>query len=337
MNGSVFPRTTIAQMRITPRFSIAFLPLTVCLLLAVALWLYASMREEYSTVIDIPLEIRLPAGRALETEVATSIRAQVQGAGWQLVNHFLSYSIRCVVDVPARRIISQQQDQQANFGISRQTLAQAIQAPVGVLVQRILSDSLTLAVGTIAEKRLPIRATLDVEPREGFVCTLPVRLSPDSITVRSSRKMLSRINAWQTDVISLRDVYEPVSVRTELADTLVGVVQFQRVPIVCALNVQQMAEMFFEDVPIICLGAPNNADAGIRPMRVSVLLRGGIDDIAKLTPEQIRVSVDYNQTLTTQTGLLKPKVSVPAGLGVARVSPAYLRVVRRVGQPLAAW
>jgi hypothetical protein len=128
-----------------------------------------------------------------------------------------------------------------------------------------------------------------------------------------------------------------VSVRTELADTLVGVVQFQRVPIVCALNVQQMAEMFFEDVPIICLGAPNNADAGIRPMRVSVLLRGGIDDIAKLTPEQIRVSVDYNQTLTTQTGLLKPKVSVPAGLGVARVSPAYLRVVRRVGQPLAAW
>jgi hypothetical protein len=333
-----FPKTTFyLTMRITPRFSIAFLPLTVCLLLAVALWLYASMREEYSTVIDVPLEIRLPSGRALETEVASTIRAQVQGAGWQLVNHFLSSAIRCVVDIPAKRIIPTVQDQQATFSLSRQTLAQAIQAPVGVLVQRIVSDSLVLAVGTIASKRVPIRATLDVEPREGFICTLPVRLTPDSVTIRSSRKVLARIGSWQTGVIALRDVYEPVQVQTELADTLSGVVQFQRIQISCAVNVQQMAEMSFQDIPILCLGAPNTSDIGVRPMRVSVLLRGGIDDIAKLIPEQIRVSIDYNLVLTTQTGILKPTVSVPMGLSVARVSPAYLRVVRRVGQSVAAW
>jgi hypothetical protein len=329
-------------MRISPRFSIDFTPLALCLLLATALWLYASMREEYNTVIDIPLEIRLPAGRALETETVPVIRAQVQGAGWQLVNHFLSSAIRCVVDIPEKRIkqIGNQSSNQNNsqntnqnqslIGISRQMLSQAIQAPVGVLVQRILSDSLVLAIGTIAEKRVPIAAVLDVEAREGFVVTPSYRLSPDSITIQSSKTMLSRINTWKTEPIVLRDVYESISIQTELSDTLAGVVQHPRSKISCALNVQQMGELVLEDIPVVIFGAPANASMRILPMRVAVTLRGGIEDIARLLPEDIRVSVEYNQVLSTQSGYLKPSIYAPSSIQIVGILPQSLRVMRAV-------
>lgn len=318
-------------MRITSRFSIEPTPLVLCLLLAIALWLYASMREEYNTVIDIPLEIRLPVGRALETETVPSIRAQVQGAGWQLVNHFLSSAIRCVVDVPEKKLELASAQNQALISISRQMLSQAIQAPVGVLVRRVLLDSLTLAVGTIAEKRVPIAAVLDVEPREGFVLTMPYRLSPDSITVRSSKVMLQKIRFWKTDEISLHDVYEPVIIETELSDTLSGIVQFQKTKVSCALNVQQMGEMLFEDVPVSIIGAPqqNKNKISLLPTRVSVLLRGGIEDIAKLTPEQVRVEADYNRLISVNTGSIKPSVYAPSGLQIVSVRPNSLHLKRR--------
>ncbi|TAE33761.1 MAG: hypothetical protein EAZ92_00430 [Candidatus Kapaibacterium sp.] len=320
-------------MRIAPRFSIAFGPLLACLFLAVALWLYASMREEYSTILDIPLDIRLPEGRALEAEPSPVIRARVQGAGWQLVNHFVSSAIRCVVDVPALRI-AQAQAQTGNpnqvfIPISRQMLSQAIQAPVGVLVQRVVSDSLTLAIGFIAQKRIPIRAVLDVEPREGFVVTMPYHLTPDSVTIRSSKTMLARISAWQTEPISRRDVYEPITAQTELADTLTGVVQFPKLSVSCDLNVQQMAELLVEDVPVSILGYTGNKNILPLPTRVAVLLRGGINDIAQCSPEQIRVSIDYAQLRTNTTGLLKPSVSAPSGINAVHVQPRNIRVVER--------
>jgi hypothetical protein len=334
-------------MRIGSRFSIDFTPLALCLLLATALWLYASMREEYNTVIDVPLEIRLPAGRALETETVTVIRAQVQGAGWQLVNHFLSSAIRCVIDIPEKRIkqggnqgnanqpTNSNNTQTANpnqafVSISRQMLSQAIQAPVGVLVQRVLSDSLVLAIGTIAEKRVPITAVLDVEPREGFVVTPSYRLTPDSITIRSSKTMLNRINAWKTEPITLRDVYESVSIQTELSDTLAGVVQFPRSTILCALNVQQMGEAVIQDIPVVILGAPMNSTNKLLPMRVSVTLRGGIEDIARLAPENVRVSVEYSEIISTQSGFLKPSVYAPSGVQVVGIYPRAVRIMRSV-------
>lgn len=326
-------------MRITSRFSVDFTPLVLCLFLATALWLYASMREEYSTVIDVPLEIRLPEGRALETETVSVIRAQVQGAGWQLVNHFLSSSIRCVLDVSEKRLgqaqtqASSRAQAVANIIVSRQMLSQAIQSPVGVLVQRVLSDSLVFAVGTIAEKRVPLVAVLDVEPREGFVVTPSYRLTPDSITIRSSKTMLARINAWRTDVISLRDVYESVSIQADLADTLTGVVQFPRRKVLCALNVQQLGELVLEDVPVTLFGAPANNDIVLRPARVSVMLRGGIEDIAKVSPEQIRVGIEYGQiSATSESGALKPSISAPPDLQVVQISPSAIRAMRSVRQ-----
>jgi hypothetical protein len=154
-------------MRLIPRFSLAPVPLVVCTLMAIALWFYASMREDYTTVFDVPLEVRLPAGRTRENEIAPSVRVQLQGAGWQLLSHALSASVRCVVYVPEKLLTGDD----VMISITKQMLAQGMQAPTGVAVQRVMSDSFAASVGIVTEKRLPVQPALEVAMRDGFIIT----------------------------------------------------------------------------------------------------------------------------------------------------------------------
>ncbi len=316
-------------MRLKPPTSIAILPLLVCLFLAFSLWLYASMREEYTTVVDIPLDIRLPQGRTLETEINSVIRAQVQGAGWQLVNHFLSSSIRCVVYVPEKRLAKNDEELSA-LALTRQMLTQAIQSPVGITVQRVVTDSLPLVVGSIAEKRVPVRPVLDVEMREGFIIAQTPSVKPDSVLIRGSRTMLRRIPVWNTLPVRLRDVYEPLTVQTALDDTLAGLVIVPQIPITLNLSIQQMAEVQFEDIPVTIAGAPPRHPFVIKPERVTVALRGGVENIARIMPENITATLEYRDILANTTGTLRPRITLNIGeIQVIAVKPDFMRCSRR--------
>lgn len=313
-------------MRITKRFSIAVVPLAVCLLLATALWMYASMREQYTTIIDIPLEIRLPPGRALETEIAPIVRAQVQGAGWQLVNHFLSSAIRCVIYIPEKRL----REERSFVAVSRLMLSQAVQAPPGVNVQRIVSDSLFVAVGSITEKRVPVAVVTDVRPRDGFIVLSPTVIQPESVTIRSGRLMLDKITSWRTEPIILRDLYEPTVVLTDLVDTLAGVVQVSRVPITVNLNVRQMAEVRFDDLPVRIVGTAVPPNVVIIPSAVTVVLRGGLDGIAQLKADDVQVTVEYNKA---NGNAVRPRISAPREVHVVGTEPVYVRCMTRIASP----
>lgn len=319
-------------MRLTSSLNIAVLPLVVCFLLACSLWLYASMREEYTTVLDIPLEIRLPAGRTLETEVASTVRAQVQGAGWQLVNHFLSSSIRCVLYVPEKRLL--RDEEQSHITISRQMLMQAIQAPIGMSIQRMMADSLSLAVGSITEKRVFVRPVLDIAMREGFILAEMPTAMPDSIILRGSRTMLRRLSSWNTSVVRLRDMYEPARIQTTLDDTLAGLVSVPQVPVTVSLSIQQMAEIRFDDIPVQIVGAPARHSFVVMPTRLSVTMRGGVENIARLLPENVSATIDYNEILSTTTGTLRPRVSTSEEVKIIRIAPQFLRCSKRVAVAL---
>ncbi|MCS6808270.1 MAG: hypothetical protein RML40_06400 [Bacteroidota bacterium] len=317
-------------MRAPSSRSFAFVPLVVCVSLALSLWLYASMREEYTTVIDVPLEIRLPAGKTLETEVQTAIRVQVQGPGWQLISHFLSSAVRCIVYLSERQL-AVRAEEPSSLLLSRQALVQAIQAPVGIKIQRVMTDSIPVLVGSTVEKRVPVRPVLYLQVREGFILAQSPTTVPDSITIRGSRTMLQRISHWNTAPIRLRDVYEPMRIQTSLSDTLYGVVYVPQVSVVVTVSIQQMAEMKLEDIPVQITGAPARHSLLMRPQHVDITVRGGINTVAALTPEHVHVALEYNDASTTTTGTLRPRVTIAVpGLRVIDVQPQFIRCVRRI-------
>ncbi len=305
----------------------AIVPFFACMALATALWFYASMREEYSTVVEVPLEMRLPEYRVLESSLMPFIRARVQGAGWQLLNLALSGEARCAVFVSDKSL----PQSEAKVTVTRSMLSQGMQVPTGIHVVNILTDPFTAQIGVIERKKVPIVPVLNVDLREGFMLSGRPAVFPDSVTLRSSRRTLASISLWKTQPIVLSDVYAPVSVQTRLSDTLAGIVDVPSVTVTTALNVQQMAELVLHDVRVVLTSAPTSHRVVISPTFVTLTLRGGIHQIAALSAADVTVSVDYSTALGNTTGSLVPKITVPADITVLSIAPARLRCVQRFG------
>ena len=52
------------------------------LLFAMALWGYTSLNTEFNEQIEVPLYVKLPANRAMESELDKTVTIAVKGTGW---------------------------------------------------------------------------------------------------------------------------------------------------------------------------------------------------------------------------------------------------------------
>jgi hypothetical protein len=334
--------------------SFALLPFSVCLLISIGLWFYAGMREEYTMILDVPLEVRLPAQRTLETPIPSAIRTRIQGAGWQLLNINLSSPIRCVIMLSDKLLSTQYlpTDQSStqestsspttlknnstalssSVTITKLMLTQGLQVPAGIAVLDVMAEPFTAMIGTIEQKKVPIVPILNIQPREGFMLLGIIAIRPDSVTLRSNRRTLSTLSSWRTKPIDLVDVYEPITVQAPLADSLAGIVRLPPIFPAITLNIQQMAEYTFDDIPVRLVSAPTKHRISLQPRYVSVTVRGGVGHITSLSTSDISVVVDYSDAIASATGLVKPRITLPPDITLAQMRPERLHCVSQQRQ-----
>ncbi len=310
----------------------SFLSLMTSFLLAVGLWVYVSMNSQYTTVVDLPLFVTLPENRAIETPIPQAIRAQVRGVGWQLFNLNFSFPPRCVVTVNDEML----GPEQTTFKLTRKLLEQGMQLPDQVEPLGLVPDSLVFQVGRVSRKRVPVYPVLAITLRKGFITTGVPHVEPDSVDILGNRNILDRIKYWKTKPITLANLYKPVSITASLSDSLANITQLSRSVVSVYVDVQQIAEMTFDNVPVELLSAPGNHNILIQPSSVSLTVRGGINQISVLNQNDIKVYVDYSEVVQNTTGILIPRVSLPPDINVLNLAPARVRYVRRISAQTAS-
>lgn len=303
----------------------SLLSLLMSFLLAIGLWVYVSMNSQYTTIVDLPLFVNLPENRAIETPIPQTIRAQVRGAGWQLFNLNFSFPPRCVVTISEEML----QRDQTTFKLTRKVLEQGIQLPAKVEPLGFIPDTLAFLVGTVSRKRVPIYPVLDITLQKGFINTGIPHVEPDSVDIMGNRNILEHVDFWKTEPITLEDLYKPASITARLSDSLGNIVQLSRSVVSVYLDVQQIAEMTFNNVPVELLSAPANNNILLQPSTISLTVRGGINQISILNQNDIKVYVDYADIVQNTTGILTPRVTLPADISVLNMGPPRIRYVRR--------
>lgn len=303
----------------------SLLSLLMSFLLAIGLWVYVSMNSQYTTIVDLPLFVNLPENRAIETPIPQTIRAQVRGAGWQLFNLNFSFPPRCVVTISEEML----QRDQTTFKLTRKVLEQGIQLPAKVEPLGFIPDTLAFLVGTVSRKRVPIYPVLDITLQKGFINTGIPHVEPDSVDIMGNRNILEHVDFWKTEPITLEDLYKPASITARLSDSLGNIVQLSRSVVSVYLDVQQIAEMTFTNVPVELLSAPANNNILLQPSTISLTVRGGINQISILNQNDIKVYVDYADIVQNTTGILTPRVTLPADISVLNIGPPRIRYVRR--------
>jgi hypothetical protein len=300
------------------RRSVAIL---VSVFVAFLLWFTFSMREQYSVVVEMPVEIvRVPEGRALASLPPPQARVTVQGVGWELLKLRRN---------PPALALSAEDDQIDVFAAASENP----RLPPGLSVQSVAPSTLRLELEPEVTRTVPIDLQWQVQPAPLYDFLGPPRISPDSVRVTGARRIVNAIESFPTQPLQLDDVRQTVAVRVPLADTLRGLVRAHAtgvdvtIPVGLFTEASRQLDIQIEDM---LPGAPTVV---LLPPRVRVTFRIPVEqyDRALMTPDMYAF-IPYSIIAADTTGSLAPTVNRPSNLAVRdiRVEPRRVRYRLRI-------
>ena len=295
------------------------------LLFSLALWGYTSLNGEYVSVVDVPFSIKLPETRAIQNPIRKTISVEVKGKGWNIFELlFLNSGAKIFVDLSSASI------GEGNYEISRNEIIRSVQSFKNLEAINVFPERITIETGIISIEKIAIRPEIEIIPREGFIIVGKPRIFPDSVEIRGNKKLVSQYNSWPTKPFRIKDIHENTSFQVNLSDTLSGILKVSVNQVTIQVDIQQAAEVTFDDIPVKISGGTPPKDHKLLPPALSITIRGGVDIISEILPEMITASIDYNQILFDTTGLIKPEITVPANVELLSTEPAFINHIRKV-------
>ncbi len=287
------------------------------IMFAIALWAYSNLNYTYTTRVSIPLEFKLPANQAVDSMPTNSVSVQVRGTGWHLFNLiFFNTSARCFVDLSEENATEGGQ-----FSLSRNELLKNIQYITNVDAVDILPENLTIETGKIASKYVRIKPNIKIDPRKYFIIVGNLKLDPDSVEITGNANIINEIDYWSTKYMTLDDVNIPQSVTVNLSDSLNEIISISPSVVRLQFDVQQLASRAYPDIPVQIDGGALPSNHVLEPNMLTLYIEGGIEKVAGLSYDDIRVSIEYLNIIEDTTGILTPRVDLPDGIRLLRMEP----------------
>ena len=279
--------------------------------LATLLWLFVISGDQYTMVLDIPIEARnLNAQKTYLKEVPQYASVMLNGKGRDLFKSYIlqKYAgFKLVLDLEG---ISQEYEFILNDYFEKNPRKVVLPSSYKLtFVEVIYPNRIKISLDEIMEKKVPINSNLEISLADGYTQVGEIKFIPDSVIIVGPKAELNNIN----NVYTIKDTLTNLSYATKDNIDLIfpsRLINCQVSKIEFYLNIQQISERIIVDIPI----QVTNKIKGIRvfpsPQTVSLTVVGGVVQISKIKPKEISVTVDFKSWNINQS-FYEPEVSFP--------------------------
>ncbi|MEI7811746.1 MAG: hypothetical protein WCJ01_04895 [Ignavibacteria bacterium] len=295
-----------------------FVTIIFSVLFSIILWGSITLSGTYFTTLKVPVKLtNLHKGYAIEDISTKETNLRVKGEGWKLASLLLSNGFEFFVSTGSNH--------EYNSVKLSKSLSENPWLSSSLQVFDISPDTMTFRLEKIQKKRFKIKADITLNFRTNFGIISPLRVIPDSVTVYGTRSMLSGVDYIPTLPRTFENLDENVSLYTSLRQ--IDGFRYEKNSCEITFEVQRIADRKFEDIPIETTNVPDGYTITLLPGRMAVVLRGGINVVGKIKPEEITVAVDYNKVLLDTLGYAEPVLKIPEHTTVIDVNPPKLKYI----------
>ena len=188
-------------------------------------------------------------------------------------------------------------------------------------------DYVDVDIDRLVEKRVPVGPRLEMNPANGFVTVGPVRVDPDSVTVRGPRRFVERIDTLYTQKETIRRAKRPVHREIFLAEPEGTNVTLSPATVYAEVDVQKLKKRIMNDIPVTLLHVPSHKKVVLDSSTITLTIEGGAEVLASLRPEDLYVSVDYRETLSGSTDVLTPVILTPPDVTWVEARPRTFNII----------
>jgi hypothetical protein len=289
---------------------------------AILLWVSVNMSYEYQIVVPVPLVVEnLQPTMAIATPLPNVVHLKLRGNGWRCAALMLGATRRCILDVntlPTNR-----------RALTLNDIVDRIPIPLGIQPVDMKPESLFVGFDVLTQKRVPVTFEAAMTFRRGYGQVGATTITPESVTVSGAEALLSTIHRWPTERFSIDDIKAPIDTDIPLTDSASHYLTFSPEVVHVKVNVQQFAEKTVTGLVVDALSVPYNREVILIPPKIDIVVRGGVEQLAVLTADSFRASVDYASLLVDTTGYTSASITAPSGVQLVNKKPERMQFIIR--------
>ncbi len=279
--------------------------------LATILWLFVISGDQYTMIIDFPIEARnLNAQKTYLKEVPNSAAVMLKGKGRDLFKAFIlqKYSgFKLVLDLEG---ISQEYEFFLNNYFEKNPRRVVLPSSYKLsFVEIVYPNRIKISLDEIMKKTVPVSSNLLISLKDGYTQVGLIKFYPDSVNIVGPKAELDRINNINTikdTLTNLSDVFNS-GLNLILPNRLINC---SHTEVQCYLDIQQISERIIVDIPVKVINKVKGIRVFPSPQTVSLTVIGGAIQISKIKSNDILVKVDFNLWSINQN-FYEPQVSFP--------------------------
>ncbi len=293
------------------------------ILLAITLWAYTTLNNEYVTFVKVPFKVIMPNNRAIENPIPKHLDIEVKGKGWDIFNLlFFNTSKEISLDLSKQRI------EKNDIEVGRQQILKSVRYIGNLETIDALPDNVEIRTGISGEYFVEVEPNVKVIPTQGFTLVDGPNVEPERIRIKGNNKIVSNIKTWKTEYTVISDVANSFRTKIPLQDTLESIVAKSRQSVFVFGKLEQIAERTFKDVPYTLInGKAESYD--IMPKRFDVTVRGGITAVSQVELSDIELILDANEVYNSSTSTVFVKSKIKGNVKLSNTSRMYVYVFKK--------
>lgn len=287
---------------------------------ATILWGSISLSDVYFTNVDVKLAlVNLPQGYTIGTPLPEKIIIRVRGQGWKLL------SINVGPETEFRVALNKDS---GSYSIDLNKYLETNRLLFSdVEIIRIYPDSIKFFVERAITKKLPIISGLKLDFKPGYGLASELLFNPDSIIVSGPLSYMRDLDGIKTEPKSF-DMLDSKT-EAEVNFPLMQGFSFNTNSVLVTVDVQRIVDKQLDDIQVEVIDLPAGKEVVLLPNKIGIQVRGGIEILGRVKPEQFSAYVKYQILVNDTTGSVKPELSLPKNVTLQYTKPDRLRYIIR--------
>ena len=261
----------------------------------------------------MPIEARnLPARHALTEEVPKNAKVRLRGAGRSLfktiiLKNFIS-DFKLVLDLER---ISEEYDFILNDYFERYPQKIVIPSSFEVdYVEVVYPNAIHISLDEYKEKTVNVISNIYFDPSPGYTLVGKPIIEPEKIKIAGSKNIVELINFVKTEADTFNNLTNDFSISIPLNSIRDQLIEYTPKTVLINQEIQSISERIISEIPVQIINENDALQVFVSPQTVSLTVIGGTDYIASLKPNDIYISVDFNNW-KSQKQFYELQVNVP--------------------------
>jgi YbbR domain-containing protein len=287
-------------------------------LFSILIWGSVTLSDDFFTSMDFNIKVvNQPSGYTCGIINPEKISLKLKAKGWQLLSLYLGskseYSVSADNDSGLIKLDPINE-------INENTWLNA-----GLSITEISPRQISFNVEKIKFKKIKIEAQTDLTFGEEFGLATPIKIYPDSVLVAGPSSVLDKTSTIKTKLVKLTSLDSKLNMIADLEEPTGFKLEQNKAEL--TFDVQRIVEKTFGNIKVNIEGMPRDRDVVLIPNTIDCSLRGGINILGKINPEEITAAIDYREIVYDTLGSVQPKIALPQNTQLVFIKPVRLNYI----------